>query len=259
VIYRDIRTFGFKERLYTRAREAGVIFMRYDDEHRPQVTGVTALEDGKGLEQPAHSYTLPPTRLEVRAWEPAFDEWITLTPDLVVLSMPMVPAEGARQLGTVLKVPVDLNGWFLEAHPKLRPVDFASDGIYMAGAAHYPKFIDEAIAQALAAAARAATVLSHSTMRVGGIVAQVNPEHCAGCLTCVRACPYDVPTIDPKLIGVGGIFGAAYINPAMCHGCGICVTECPARAIQLMHYTHTQVESKIEALFNLRELERVKV
>ena len=259
VIYRDIRTFGFKERLYTRAREAGVIFMRYDDEHRPQVTRVTTLEDSKGLEQPAHSYTLLSTRLEVRAWEPAFDEWITLKPDLVVLSMPMVPADDARQLGTILKVPVDLNGWFLEAHPKLRPVDFASDGIYMAGAAHYPKFIDEAIAQALAAAARAATVLSHPTMRIGGIVAQVNPEHCAGCLTCVRTCPYDVPTIDPKLIGVGGIFGAAYINPAMCHGCGICVTECPARAIQLMHYTHTQVESKIEALFNLRELERVRV
>ncbi len=247
VIYKDIRTFGFKERLYERAREAGVIFMRYDEEHRPQVTGAALPGDDRDA------------RLEVRAWEPAFGEWITIEVDLVILSMPMVPAEGARELATILKVPVDLNGWFLEAHPKLRPVDFASDGIYMAGAAHYPKLMDESIAQALAAAARAATVLSHRTMAVGGVVAQVDPERCAGCLTCVRACPYDVPVVDSQRIGVGGISGAAYINPALCHGCGICAAECPARAIQLMHYTHAQVESKIEALFGWEKLERVKV
>jgi heterodisulfide reductase subunit A-like polyferredoxin len=169
----------------------------------------------------------------------------------------MVPAEGTHELGMKLKVPVDLNGWFLEAHPKLRPVDFASDGYYMAGAAHYPKFVDEAIAQAQAAAARAATVLGHETMSVGGVVAQVNPELCVGCLTCVRVCPYGVPAIQANLTGVGHILGAAHINPAMCHGCGVCMAECPARAIQLMHYTDDQVEIKIEALFGLEKLERV--
>jgi len=195
----------------------------------------------------------------VVAWEPIFGEWVSLNPDLLVLSMPMVPAEGSRELGTVLKVPVDLNGWFLEAHPKLRPVDFASDGIYMAGAAHYPKFADECIAQAQAAAARAATVLSHETMTVGGVVAQVKSEMCVGCLTCVRACPYHVPVVDAARTGVGHISGAAYINPALCHGCGICAAECPARAIKLMHYTDEQIESKIGALFGLEKPERVRV
>ncbi len=255
ILYKDIRTFGFKERLYTRARELGVIFMRYDDAHRPQVTTISELSR-------AQSPNLPISQspsLQIRAWEPAFGAWITLHPDLLVLSTPMAPAAGARALGTVLKVPVDLNGWFLEAHPKLRPVDFASDGIYMAGAAHYPKFIDEAIAQAQAAAARAATVLSHATLAVGGVVAQVKPELCVGCLTCVRACPYHVPAVNAGLTGVGRIVGAAYVNPALCHGCGVCAAECPARAIKLMHYTDEQVEVKIEALFGLEKLERVRV
>jgi heterodisulfide reductase subunit A-like polyferredoxin len=252
ILYKDIRTFGFKERLYTHARELGILFMRYDDAHRPQVTTIGELSSAPSTNLP----TSQSTNLQIRAWEPAFGEWITLHPDLLVLSTPMVPATGARELGTVLKVPVDLNGWFLEAHPKLRPVDFASDGIYMAGAAHYPKFIDEAIAQAQAAAARAATILSHATMAVGGVVAQVKSELCVGCLTCVRACPYDVPAINPTLFGVGHIVGAAYINPAVCHGCGICAAECPARAIKLMHYTDEQVEIKVEALFGLEKLER---
>jgi heterodisulfide reductase subunit A-like polyferredoxin len=257
VLYRDIRTYGFKERLYTRARELGVVFLRYDDEHRPEVR--QGANEQIASEQIADSRSEPLSHsapLELRAWEPTFGQWITLHPDLLVLSMPMEPAEGAREMGSRLKLPVDLNGWFLEAHPKLRPVDFASDGFYLAGAAHYPKFVDEAIAQAQAAAARAATVLSHETMAVGGAVAQVNPALCVGCLTCVRVCPYGVPTVDSSLDGVGHILGAANINPAMCHGCGACMAECPARAIQLMHYTDSQVEIKIEALFGLDQLER---
>jgi heterodisulfide reductase subunit A-like polyferredoxin len=266
VLYKDIRTYGFKERLYTQARALGVVFMRYDDRHRPEVRSSADWETGKLVDgdRAAHQSTdLPtyqstaPAPMEVRAWEPTFGEWVTLAPDLLVLSMPMAPAEGSHELGLTLKVPLDLNGWFLEAHPKLRPVDFASDGYYMAGAAHYPKFVDEAIVQAQAAAARAATVLSRETMTVGGAIAQVNPALCVGCLTCVRICPYGVPAIQATLAGVGHIQGAAYINPAMCHGCGICMAECPARAIELMHYTDEQVEIKIEAMFGLEKLERV--
>jgi heterodisulfide reductase subunit A-like polyferredoxin len=141
-----------------------------------------------------------------------------------------------------------MDGFFLEAHVKLRPVDFASDGLYMAGAAHYPKFIDESIAQAQAAAARAATILSKDVLEVGGVVAQVDQEKCVGCLTCVRICPYDVPQIQADFTGVGGIVGAAYVEPAQCHGCGICVSECPAKAIQLLHYQDVQMGAEIEAL-----------
>jgi heterodisulfide reductase subunit A-like polyferredoxin len=229
VIYRDIRTFGFKERIYQEARRAGVLFVRYDFDRKPEV-------------QAADS------RLRIRVWEPVLGEELVLEPDLLVLSMPVVPSPGSRELAARLKLPVDLDGFFLEAHVKLRPVDFATDGFFLAGMAHYPKFLGEAIAQAQAAAARAATVLSRDYLEVGGVVAQVDPEKCVGCLTCVRICPYRVPRIRADLIGVGGIVGAAYIEPAQCHGCGVCVGECPAKAIQLLHYRDVQMEAKIGAM-----------
>jgi heterodisulfide reductase subunit A-like polyferredoxin len=230
VLFKDIRTYGFKERLYTRTREKGVLFLRYDDEHRPQVETVG-------------------DNLQVRAWEPTLGLWITLTPDLLVLSNPVMPSEGAEELAAALKVPRDLDGFFLEAHVKLRPVDFATDGIYLAGLAHYPKFINEAVVQARAAAARAATILSQKELHVGGVVATVKAEKCTGCLTCVRICPYDVPHINPTKVGAGRIMGVAEIEAAACQGCGICPAECPAKAIQLQHYRDEQVLAKEVALF----------
>ncbi len=229
VIYRDIRTFGFKERIYQEARRAGVLFVQYDFDRKPQVQ-------------------ITDSRLQITVWEPVLREELVLEPDLLVLSMPVVPSPGSRELAARLKLPVDLDGFFLEAHVKLRPVDFAADGFFLAGMAHYPKFLGEAIAQAQAAAARAATVLSRDYLEVGGIVAQVDPEKCVACLTCVRICPYRVPRIRADLIGVGGIVGAAYIEPAQCHGCGVCVGECPAKAIQLLHYRDVQIEAKIGAM-----------
>jgi len=229
VIYRDIRTFGFKERIYQEARRAGVLFVQYDFDRKPQVQ-------------------ITDSRLQITVWEPVLREELVLEPDLLVLSMPVVPSPGSRELAARLKLPVDLDGFFLEAHVKLRPVDFAADGFFLAGMAHYPKFLGEAIAQAQAAAARAATVLSRDYLEVGGIVAQVDPEKCVACLTCVRICPYRVPRIRAELIGVGGIMGAAYIEPAQCHGCGVCVGECPAKAIQLLHYRDVQMEAKIGAM-----------
>jgi heterodisulfide reductase subunit A-like polyferredoxin len=174
---------------------------------------------------------------------------LTLTPDLLVLSTPVAPSPGAHELARVLKVGVDLDGFFMEAHVKLRPVDFANNGVFMAGMAHYPKLLDETVVQAQAAAARAATILSQEQLHVGGIVAEVDPALCVGCLTCVRACPYNVPQMANDLTGVGGIIGAAYINPAQCRGCGICAGECPAKAIQLAHYRDEQMEIKINAFF----------
>jgi heterodisulfide reductase subunit A-like polyferredoxin len=229
VIYRDIRAYGFKERLYTQAREKGVLFVHYDFDRKPEVT--------------------IDSDLTVQVLDPQIGKHLTLTPDLLVLSTPVMPPTGTHELANKLKVGVDLDGFFMEAHVKLRPVDFANDGVFLAGMAHYPKLLDEAIVQAQAAAARAATILSKEQLSVGGIVAEVDPALCVGCLTCVRACPYDVPQISADLTGIGDILGAAHINPAQCRGCGICAGECPAQAIQIAHYRDDQMEVKIHAFF----------
>ncbi len=229
VLYRDIRTYGFKERLYTTARERGVLFVRTGD-RRPEVSVGT---DGK---------------LTVKTWDPILQRELAPEPDLVVLSMPVVPGDEASRMAALFKVPVDADGFFLEAHVKLRPVDFSTDGLFMAGMAHYPKLLDETMIQAQAAAARAARVLSRETLTAGGRVAVVDESKCTGCLTCVRICPFGVPVMKPDLTGVGDIMGAAYIEAAVCQGCGSCVAECPARAIQLMHFTDAQMKAKVRAL-----------
>jgi heterodisulfide reductase subunit A-like polyferredoxin len=232
ILYRDIRTYGFKEQLYSEARQRGVIFVCYDEWHHPQVT--VGQDD---------------LSLNVRAWDFSLQRWLAFQPELLVLSMPIVPSPEAHELARLFKVPIDSDGFFLEAHVKLRPVDFATDGVFMAGMAHYPKLVEESIIQAQAAAARAARVLSRETLTAGGRVAVVDPTKCTGCLTCVRICPFNVPKIKIEFSGVGDILGAAYIESAVCQGCGSCVAECPARAIQLMHYTDAQLIAKVSALF----------
>ena len=238
ILYRDIRTYGFKERLYTEARRAGVVFVRYEPEARPQVTEA----DG---------------RLQIRLRDPALGTSLLLEPDLLVLSNPVVPAEGANALASTLKIPLDADGFFSEAHVKLRPVDFSTEGLFMAGMAHYPKLLDESLVQAKAAAARAARVLCRPSLTAGGAVAQVDPSRCVGCLTCVRICPFGVPQVVPTAVGVGGVVGVATIEPTICRGCGICVAECPAKAIQLAHYRDDQLMVKLEALLAPVEAPRV--
>jgi heterodisulfide reductase subunit A-like polyferredoxin len=229
ILYKDIRTYGFKEKLYTQARDQGVIFLRYDDQNEPQVD------------------TIAETLL-VEAWDPILQRPLTLQPDLLVLSMPVVPREDVAGMAALFKVPVDADGFFAEAHVKLRPVDFSTDGVFMAGMAHYPKLLDETMVQAQAAAARAARVLSRKTLTAGGRVAIVDEARCTGCLTCVRICPFGVPLMRANVSGVGDIMGAAYIEAAVCQGCGTCAAECPARAIQLTHYTDAQLRGKVQAL-----------
>jgi heterodisulfide reductase subunit A-like polyferredoxin len=238
ILYKDIRTYGFKERLYTAAREQGVLFVRYDDAHRPEVV---IGDEGEPEQRP----------LAIRAWDPMLRRPLQFQPDLLVLSMPAVPGDGARELASLFKVPVDADGFFQEAHVKLRPVDFASDGVFMAGLAHYPKLIDESRIQAQAAAARAARILSRETLTAGGRVAVVDTAACTGCLTCVRICPFGVPKMQAHLTGAGQIMGAAYIEAAVCQGCGVCVAECPARAIELKHYTDRQLTAKVAALVRI--------
>jgi heterodisulfide reductase subunit A len=162
-----------------------------------------------------------------------------LSPDLLTLASAIIP-NPVKELSEILKVPLNSEGFLLEAHMKLRPVDFATDGIYLCGLAHYPKPIDESIAQAQAAAGRALTLLAKETIKVGGVVAVVQEDLCAVCLTCVRVCPFRVPVVGER--------GAAEIDMTRCQGCGVCVSECPAKAISLQHFTDKQVLAKIQAL-----------
>jgi heterodisulfide reductase subunit A len=230
VLYEDIITYGFREAYYTEARERGVLFVRYDTQRMPRVRVVTA-DVGDG------------DRLEVVAWEPSLRQEITLHPDLLSLSMAIRPSHGTEKLAEVLDVPLSSEGFFMESHLKMRPMDFSKEGLFVCGVAHYPKFIEECITNAQAAAARALTILATPHLYIGGVVSEVDQDKCVGCLTCVRTCAFGVPKVHYADMGVGGIKGAAYIDPALCTGCGTCTAECPAKAIQLVSYRDEQILS----------------
>ncbi len=222
VLYRDIRTYGFREDLYRKARELGVIFIRFSQQAPPQVI------KGDGDE------------ISVTVKDHILGRPIEINPDLLILATAVRPNPN-KDLFELFKVPINAEGFLVEAHAKLRPVDFGSEGIFMAGLAHAPKSIDETIAQAQATVSRAATVLSKEAIWVGGVTAEVDPDKCAVCCTCVRTCPYNVPIIGQE--------GHAVIDAAGCQGCGCCVAECPGKAITLKHFTDQQLIAKTVALF----------
>jgi heterodisulfide reductase subunit A-like polyferredoxin len=222
VVYRDIRSYGFREDLYKEARSLGVIFIRYEPETPPLVTAD------------------PLNRLEVTVTDHVLRLPLTLKPSLLVLAAAIRPTPN-RHLFETFKVPVNGDGFLVEAHAKLRPVDFASEGLFVAGLAHYPKPLEESIAQARAAVARAMTIVARDSILVGGVVAEVDRDRCAVCLTCVRACPYGIPYVHGD--------GYAVIEASQCHGCGVCVSECPGKAIRLNHFTDEQIMAKTDALF----------
>ena len=220
VLYRDMRCYGLGEIDYRAARQAGINFIRFDPETNP--VKINAEETGIDI-----NVTDPSIRLPVR-----------LHPDLLVLSTGMKPRE-TEELASMLRVPRNKAGFFIEAHAKLRPVDLPSEGLFMAGTAHGPKSSSETIAQAQAAVARVATLLSKNSLKMSGVVSKVDPTNCAVCLTCVRACPYGVPFINDQ--------HSAEINPALCQGCGICVAECPAKTIFMGRYDDRNIRAKIES------------
>ena len=223
ILYRDVRTYGLMEEHYNRAREAGVLFVRYDEDDKPKVSRGGC---GDGL--------------EVSVFDPILGENIVIDADLVALSTSIVHPEGNEDLAKMLKVPLNEDGFFLEAHVKLRPVDFATEGVYVCGMAHSPKRIEESISQAKAAVSRACMILSKEEIEAEGVTAEVDTRRCSGCGLCVLVCPYNALEIDEEK-------RVAVVNRAMCKGCGACSATCRSSAIDVMGYTDGQVYAIINA------------
>ncbi len=222
VLYRDVRTYGLRELRYRDAREAGVIFCRYEAERPPVVRASD--ED-----------------LWVEVEDPILGQRVALRPDYVVLASGIAPNPDNKSLSQQFKVPLGPDGFFLEAHVKLRPVDFATDGVFVCGLAHYPKDLSETIGQAKAAAARAATILSQDRLETEGKVAEVRESRCSGCGACVEVCAYHAIELDSET-------GRAVVNDALCKGCGVCAATCHAAAIDLKGFANDQILAMLEAV-----------
>ena len=225
VLYRDMRSYGLREDLYRRAREAGVIFIKYDESAGLQV-------------EQAHG------ELTVVFTDTALRRQMIVRPQLLVLATAMVPPK-ENPLAQMFKVTCNDDGFFMEAHVKLRPVDCATDGVFICGLAHAPKPLDESITQAQAAATRAVTLLAKQTIRMPGTVAQTNPADCSTCGVCVAVCPYAAPSFiaaDARMHA-----GKAQINPVLCKGCGLCVASCRSGAIHLKGFDDDQIFAQIFA------------
>lgn len=223
VLYRDMRTYAFQEKYYQMARERGVVFVRYDQDKPPVVEAAG-------------------DTIDVTYYDTILGMNVTVCADNLCLSTGMIAdQESNKELAMIFKLPRTEDGYFLEDHVKLRPVDMPVPGFFVAGTAHSPKLIRESVTQANAVAARAQTMLAQDEISLGATAAIVDGKLCAACLICVRACPFGVPFINAD--------GYSEIDPAKCHGCGMCVSECPAKAIQLMQFEDDRILAKVEQLF----------
>ncbi|MFH0897445.1 MAG: 4Fe-4S dicluster-binding protein, partial [Candidatus Bathyarchaeota archaeon] len=223
ILYKDIRTYGFFEEVYREAVSKGVICVRYDDETNIQ----TSQDDGK---------------LNVSFWEPIIEMPMSIKPDLLVLSAATIANPDNEDLAKMLKVPLTKDKFFLEAHMKLRPVDFATEGIFVCGLAHSPKLIGESLAQASAAASRASTIISKKNIEVEGAIANVDQDLCSSCEVCLGLCEYnaiEMSDSDGKK--------RAHVLEALCKGCGVCGSACPTGAISMLHFTDAQIMAQIRS------------
>jgi len=220
VMYRDIRTYGFAEEHYNEAAALGVIFLRFDPTSPPRVEEVGG-------------------ELYVEVEEQFIERLVRVRADYVVLNAAVRPNPDNPELAKMLKVPLSKEGYFLEAHMKLRPVDFATDGIFLCGLAHSPRLMGESISQALAAAARVNTILSREFIEAEGAVSVVDEAKCTGCGTCIEVCPYGAIKKNER--------GFAEVVAAMCKGCGNCSATCPELAVTIMNYTDEQLLAQAKA------------
>jgi heterodisulfide reductase subunit A len=221
VLYRDMRTFGERELLYKKAREKGVIFIRYSLDNKPIVA-----ESGDGL--------------DVTVFDPILQKKVRIKADLVNLATAIEPAQNDK-ISELYKIPLNAESFFMEAHAKLRPVEFATDGIFLCGLAHYPKAIDESISQAMAAASRATTVLAKDSIQISPLVSQVDAERCIGCGLCAEVCAFNAIELE-EIEGKG--YRAKNI-PASCKGCGICAASCPQLTIDMLHFRDQQIVASV--------------
>jgi heterodisulfide reductase subunit A len=221
ILNRDIMAVGkTHEDYYRKARELGVNFIKYDEERPPNV-----IEKKGGL--------------KVEVYNESLGRDMALESDLVVLSTPLVPKEDNKKISRMLKVPLDQNGFFLEAHAKLNPVDFATSGVYLCGTAHSPKDVEDSVSQALGAASRATTLLSRARIKTEATTSLVIPEKCIGCDNCEFVCPYGAIKVETS-------DNISRSNPALCKGCGSCAVECPANAITMQNFTDGQIKAMID-------------
>jgi len=227
ILYRDVRTYGFNEAYYTKAREMGVRFIRYEVNEKPEVS-----RDNGQLKVSVHDLIL--------------DAKININCDLLTLAAATIPTDGNKDLAQKLKLPLNEDGFFLEAHMKLRPVDFASDGIFLCGLAHSPKLIDESIAQATAAAARASTILSKQQIQLEAAISEVVDENCDGCAYCIDPCPYDAFTLI-EYMKDGVVKKTVEVDETACKGCGVCMATCPKKGIFVRNFRDEQISAMVEA------------
>ncbi|MFC2158637.1 FAD-dependent oxidoreductase [Acidobacteriota bacterium] len=227
ILFRDMRTYGFKEDYYRKAAEKDVKFIRWEPDDKPQVETVTERGD-------------PVLRVNVP--DPILGQRLILDADLLVLSAAVVPSKRSQETARLFKAPLSPDGFFQEAHVKLRPVDFASEGVYLCGTAHYPKHISETISQAYGAAGRAVTLLSSDTVTASGAVCEVKEQDCVSCGACITACTYGAIEFRETPLGK-----KASVNPILCKGDGLCNAKCPTNAISLKHYTDDEVFCQIDA------------
>jgi heterodisulfide reductase subunit A len=243
VIYRDLQMAKKEFEEYYRERRKDAIFLRYDLDSVPEVK--------KKRETPE--------KYQIKIFDTNLKEDIEFETDLLILSTPMIPADNLKELAMMLKVPLDKNGFFLEAHVKLRPLDFATDGIFLCGCAQWPKNIQDSIAQANGAAGRASRFLSADKITTSGLVAEVSEEKCIGCGKCEEVCPYkaiSLVEISKEFEDVSIFVKKSNINAAVCKGCGTCAATCPVGAIMVKHYDFDQISTMIDSY--LLEKEEVK-